>query len=90
MRHNTLRIITFANGQHPIPMNKTGFEVQATKNLVDGDFKTNAIHGSRELLEGERMVVDKIFVNAFGLYVQGSNPRGQIVNLMPIDLYLVD
>lgn len=90
MKHNTLRIITFSNGQYPMPIDKTGFEVRATKNLVDGDFKTNAIHGPRELLEGERMVVDKIFINAFGLHVQGRNPRGQIVNLMPVDLYLVD
>ncbi|HEY9610508.1 hypothetical protein [Allocoleopsis sp.] len=90
MKHNTLRIITFANGRYPMSMDKINFKVQATQNLVDGDFKTNAIHGPRKLLKGEEMVVDKIFINAFGLHVQGSNPRRQIVNLMPIDLNLID
>lgn len=71
-------------------MDKTGFKVRATEDLADGDFKTSAIHGTRKLFKGEEMVVDEIFVNAFGLQVKGYNPRGQSINLEPRDLDLVD
>ncbi len=83
-----LKRITFANGDHFLSLSATGFKVRAIKDLPSADWKTSAIHGSRHLLKNEEMVVDEIFINIYGLYLQGSNPRGQLVSLRPDDLHL--
>lgn len=90
-----LGYLTFANGEYEFPVDRsgfisTGFKVKAVKNLSCGDWKTTSIHGPRQLLKDEEMTVDEIFFNFYGIYVQGRNPRGQLLYLSPKDLHLVD
>lgn len=82
-----LETIEFANGKYPLP--SPGFRVRATKTISDGDWKTAAIHGPRELLSGEEMIVDQSFTNFDGFWLQGTNPRGQLVSVQPCDVELI-
>lgn len=83
------RTLTFANGDFLVDLENPSFVVRAPKDLADGDWKTAMIHGWTYLHKDEQMEVDKIFVNAYGLFVSGVNPRRKRVDLNPRDVIYV-
>ena len=89
MTTNT-KSISFANGDFLVDLENPDFTVRAPQRLDDGDWKTASVKGWRYLLKDEEMVVTKTFVNAYGLFVSGKNPRGEQVDLEPRHLVYVE
>ena len=83
-----LKEIAFVTGAVFVDLYNLSFRVQALVNTQHGNGAAGSIPGS--LLQGEGMLVERIFANAGRLWVSGKNPRGERVDLDPKDLIYVE
>lgn len=83
-----LKEIAFANGTIMVDLYNISFMVKALVTTQPAKGEAGSSQGS--LLQGEEMLVERVFTHAGQVWVSGKNPRGERVDLDPKDLLYLE
>lgn len=83
-----LKEIVFANGAVFVDLYNTSFRVKAFANTQSANGEAGSRQG--ELLQGEEMTIERVFMHGGRAWVSGKNPRGERVDLNPKDLIYLE